>query len=116
MSSPRSATAAVAEFVRVQRDMYEGGPVDPLVELMAEDIVWHVLGASPIAGDYRGRLAVLDYFQSRRELAKGHIAITKHAQACNDDTVVQLADGEAALGGKRVGWQTAGVYRVADGM
>jgi acyl-CoA thioesterase FadM/ketosteroid isomerase-like protein len=109
------AEAVVGEFARRQREMYEGSPVEPLLELMAEDIVWHVPGTSPIAGDYRGRLAVLDYFQCRREMAGGRIAITKHAHACNADTVVQLADGEAVLGESPTHWRTAGVYRVADG-
>jgi ketosteroid isomerase-like protein len=57
----------VAEFLRRQREMYEGGPVDPVLELMAQNIVWHVPGTSPIAGEYRARLAVLDYFQVRAQ-------------------------------------------------
>ena len=30
------------------------------------------------------------------------------------EALVQLADGRAGVGGRDVGWRTAGVYRVAD--
>ena len=46
--------------------MYAGGQ---LGELLADDVVWHVPGTRPIAGDYRGPDAVLGYFRVRRELA-----------------------------------------------
>lgn len=42
--------------------MYAGGPVEPVAELLAEDIVWRVPGKSPIAGEHRGVAAVLEYF------------------------------------------------------
>ena len=57
----------VDEFLARQRVMYSGGSIEAVAELMAEDIVWHVPGSSPIAGDYRGRDAVLDYFRTRRQ-------------------------------------------------
>ncbi|HEX6687267.1 MAG TPA: hypothetical protein VF085_01225 [Solirubrobacterales bacterium] len=37
--------------------MYAGGPVDPVRELLAEDVVWHVPGASPIYRFELGRVA-----------------------------------------------------------
>ena len=49
-----SPVELVAELHRRQGEMYAGGPVDAVVELLAEDIVWHVPGGSPIAGDHRG--------------------------------------------------------------
>lgn len=94
--------------------MYAGGPVEPLRELMCEDSVWHVPGTSPIAGDYHGRAAVIDYFLARRALAGGRIDITKHAELVHGDVLIQLADGRARLGGSEEHeWRTAGVYRVA---
>src|SRR3954449_6010644 len=95
--------------------MYAGGDLDAARDLLAEDVVWHVPGTSPIAGDYRGREAVTAYFLARRRLAGGAMAIAKHAEAAHDEALVQLADGRAALGGEDVIWRTAGVYRVAGG-
>jgi acyl-CoA thioesterase FadM/ketosteroid isomerase-like protein len=115
MADVSAAQAVVEEFLARQREMYAGGDLAPLEELLAEDIVWHVPGTSPIAGDYRGREAVTGYFRARRELAGGVISITKHDEMHDDEVLVQLADGQAVLGGEEVVWRTAGVYRVADG-
>jgi ketosteroid isomerase-like protein len=109
------AKAIVDDFLARQRAMYAGGDVAPMADLLAENVVWHVPGTSPIAGDYRGRAAVLRYFRRRRELAGGAIAITKIAEAHHDEALVQLADGRAMIGGYEVFWRTAGVYRVAGG-
>lgn len=36
-----------------------------------DDVVWHVPGRNLRAGDYRGKAAVLGYFDRRQELAAG---------------------------------------------
>jgi YbgC/YbaW family acyl-CoA thioester hydrolase len=115
MTDAPEARAVVEEFLTRQREMYAGGDLAPVTELLAEDVVWHVPGSSPIAGDYRGRDAVLEYFRLRRELAGGSIRVIMIGVAHHDEAVVQLADGRAPLGGRGVVWRTAGVYRVADG-
>ena len=115
MSKAPDAKAVVEEFLTRQREMYAGGDLAPVEELLAEDVIWHVPGTSPIAGDYRGREAVTGYFRLRRELAGGAIRIAKGGEAHHEEALVQLADGRAPLGGREVIWRTAGVYRVADG-
>jgi hypothetical protein len=103
------------EFRRRQDAMYAGGPVEPAAELLAEDVVWHVPGSSPIAGEHRGRAAVLDYFRRRRDLAGGTLRIARRGELADDEVVVQLADGRATIGGAEAAWRTAGVYRVSGG-
>ncbi len=95
--------------------MYAGGPVEPVAELLADDIVWHVPGTSPIAGDHRGREAVIAYFERRRTLADHTFTLHPKGALEDGDAVVQLVDGEATIGGERRTWRTAGVYRIADG-
>lgn len=109
------AKGIMARFLSHQRAMYAGGTIEPVANLLADDVVWHVPGQSPIAGDYRGRDDVLTYFSTRRRLAGGSIAITKNGELTGPDVLVQLADGHATLGGDDSNWRTAGVYRVADG-
>ena len=106
----------VAELHRRQGAMYTGGPVEPVAELLAEDIVWHVPGSSPIAGDHRGRDAVLAYFEKRRAIADNTFVLHPKGVLEEGDAVVQLVDGEATIGGERRTWSTAGVYRIADGL
>jgi YbgC/YbaW family acyl-CoA thioester hydrolase len=95
--------------------MYMGDDLIAVAELLTDDVAWHVPGTSPIAGDYRGRDAVLHYFHHRRTLAAGTIHIEEHGQTHHEEAVVRLADGRARLGNRDIVWRTAGVYRVADG-
>ena len=115
MAEAPEAKTVVEEFLRRQREMYAGGDLAAVEELLAEDVVWHVPGTSPIAGNYCGREAVTGYFGIRRDLAGGAIRVTKGGEAHHEEALVQLADGRAELGGREVVWRTAGVYRVADG-
>lgn len=92
--------------------MYAGGSVDPVVELLAGDIVWHVPGKSPIAGDRRGVAQVIDYFEKRRRLARATMRMYPGELISQGDAVVQFVDGSAVLGGEQVAWKTIGIYRV----
>jgi uncharacterized protein len=115
MPETPDAKAVVDEFLTRQREMYAGGDLAAVEDLLADNVVWHVPGTSPIAGDHRGREAVLAYFRTRRELAEGAIRITEGGEAHHEEALVRLADGAAPLGGRDAVWRTAGVYRVADG-
>jgi ketosteroid isomerase-like protein len=106
------AVALVAELHRRQREMYAGGAVEPVAELLAEDIVWHVPGTSPIAGDHRGAPQVLAYFEHRRRLADATMRMHPGEVLSEGDAVAQFVTGTAVLGGEQVTWLTVGVYRV----
>jgi ketosteroid isomerase-like protein len=102
----------VAELHRRQGEMYAGGSVDAVVELLAPDVVWHVPGGSPIAGDHRGVAQVIDYFEKRRRLAGATMRIRPGGVLAEGEGVGQFVEGTAVLGGEEVSWQTIGVYRV----
>lgn len=51
---------------------------------LADDIVWHVGGDHPLAGDYRGADAVLDYYDKVRELTGGGLALEPVAVMADD--------------------------------
>ena len=106
----------MAAFRDAQRRYYslgEGG--FELGALLADDVRWHVPGTSAIAGEHRGRAAVLRYFDLRRDLSGGTLRITLHGELHAGDLVVQQADGSAELNGQRVSWRTVGAYRIAQG-
>jgi ketosteroid isomerase-like protein len=95
--------------------MYAGGSIEPVLELLSEDIVWHVPGTSPIAGDHRGHRGVSAYFERRRSLAQGTMRMFPGRVLADRDAVVQLVDGSAELRDERLEWRTAGVYRIQAG-
>jgi ketosteroid isomerase-like protein len=102
----------IAAFHRRQGEFYAGGPIEPVAELLAPEVRWHVPGTSPIAGDHRGRRAVLEYFERRRQLARSTMRMTVRDGMADDDSVIELVDGSADFGGGTVTWRTVGVYRV----
>ena len=69
MPSDSPAVELVAELHRRQGEMYAGGSVASLVELLVGDIVWHIPGRRPIAGDHGGVDQVIAYFERRRQLS-----------------------------------------------
>src|SRR4030088_1424780 len=89
----------IAELHRRQTQMYAGGSVEAVVELLDDSIVWHVPGTSPIAGDHRGPDAVLRYFLRRRELARGTMRMHERELLIDGDAVILLVVGTAELDG-----------------
>ena len=114
MAAPATNPAAelVAELHRRQGEMYAGGPVEPVAALLAPDVVWHVPGSSPIAGDHRGVSQVIAYFEHRRRLAEASMRMSPGELICEGDSVAQFVTGSAVIGGERVTWQTIGAYRL----
>ena len=52
------------------------GDMATLGELFADDIVWHIGGRSPIAGDYKGKDEVFGFFAQLAQRAGGPSAST----------------------------------------
>jgi 2'-5' RNA ligase len=107
--------SVVRRFHDEQRRAYALGEMDGVAELLCDDVVWHVPGESAIAGEHRGRRAVLDYFARRRRLTDATFRVTVHGAALIDERVVQLARGRAVREGREVAWETVGVFAVRDG-
>ncbi len=92
--------------------MYAGGPIEPVLELLPTDIVWHVPGKSVISGDHRGTRQVVDYLERRRQLANDTMQLHPGEVIVEGEAVAQFVEGTAVLAGKQVSWQTIGIYRV----
>jgi ketosteroid isomerase-like protein len=83
--------------------------------MLAEDVVWHVPGTSPIAGEHRGKRAAIEYFELRRRLADDSMRLHPGGFLAGEDFVAQIVEGSAEIGGKQVAWSTIGVYRFEAG-
>ncbi|HYB28500.1 MAG TPA: RNA 2',3'-cyclic phosphodiesterase [Solirubrobacteraceae bacterium] len=116
-SAPAAADplSVVRRFYAEQARTYAGGGFEGVAELLSEDVVWHVPGASAIAGEHRGVQAVLAYMDARRRIMDYSFRVTVHGAALIAGRVVQLAGGRAVRDGVEVEWETVGVFRVAGG-
>jgi ketosteroid isomerase-like protein len=117
-SAPAAADpmSVVRRFHVEQARVYAGeSALGPVRELLSEDVVWHVPGASAIAGEHRGVEAVLAYMDARRRIMDGTFRVTVHGASVIAGRVVQLAGGTALRDGREVTWETVGVFRVSGG-
>ncbi len=105
----------VERYHAAQSDFYGGGEIEPIVDLLAEDVVWHVPGDTAISGHYVGREEVLHYFAERREHAGGRFRIRVRDVLVSDSHAAALADGSVRRAGRTLEWDTIGLYRIADG-
>lgn len=88
------------ELVRKGYEAFIAGDMEWLHEHLHPNIVWHVPGDNPFAGDYKGTDAVLAFFAKSVQFALPEFDV--HDIAAGDDHVIALlnvtwrrnADGE----------------------
>jgi ketosteroid isomerase-like protein len=109
------AERTLARLHEAQAAFYAGGPREPLHDVLTEDILWVVPGRNVIAGEYRGRDAVVDYFARRRAIAERSFRMHPGEVLVGDgDHVAVLTDGTATIDGREHRWSTVGLYRLRN--
>lgn len=69
-------------------EAFRQGDLDTVVSLIAEDVVWHVPGDHPLAGEYVGRERVLEFLASLPPLG---FTIREHDVFANDEHLCALS-------------------------
>jgi ketosteroid isomerase-like protein len=106
----------IRDFHEALDRFYAGGDLEAVRAMLSDEIAWHVPGRSAIAGDYVGKDDVVDYFHQRRRLGRGAFKVDVHDVLASEGRAVLLAGGQAERGGRTLGWETAGVFRIEGGM
>jgi ketosteroid isomerase-like protein len=109
------AIALLDRLHGAQNEFYAGGSGAALEHVLAANITWTVPGDNRIAGTYRGRDEVFDYFRRRRDLA-GHTFQMKRRDVLvgDGDRIAALTDGFATIRGVDHRWSTVGLYDVSE--
>lgn len=103
------------ELLRKGYAAFTSGDLDTVRELFAEDIQWHVLGKSALAGDYKGRDEVFDFFAKLLTLTEGTFRVEVHDVLANDTHAVVLTNSKAERAGRVLDENSVAVYHVSDG-
>ena len=103
------------ELLRKGYNAYTTGEIDVLNELFADDIVWHIAGRSPIAGDYKGRDQVFGFFGKLMELSGGTSKIEVHDILANDEHGVAIVTGSATRDGNSFTGQDVHIFHIRGG-
>src|SRR6266496_1184862 len=80
-----------AEAYRRTADAFRSGDGNALAGLIDEDVVWHVPGMSPLAGEIHGREALFRFFDRLHEVTDGTFMLKEHDVLATDDHVVALS-------------------------
>lgn len=104
------------DLIRRGFEAYGRGDIQALqTEFFSPDIVWHMPGRGPLAGDHAGAEAVGAHFARLAELSGGTHRVELHDVIGNDDHVVALHAARAERPGKQLDVNAMQVFHVRDG-
>ncbi len=100
---------------REAEQAFSRGDMTTVQRFWSGDVVYHFAGDNPLAGDHKGKDAVLAVFAKMGELTEGTLHIEVHDVLANDDHVVALVRLSASRKGKQQTWNGINVYHVQNG-
>ncbi len=104
------------ELLRKGIDAFARGDTDTVRSLWTDDVVYHFPGASPLAGDHKGKDGVMAYLAKAAELTGGTLRMVEvHDVLANDEHGVALLRFTASRKGRQFTWNQANVYHLRNG-
>ena len=104
-----------AAAYRRTADAFRAGDMGALGDLIDDDVVWHVPGNNPLAGEIHGRDALFRWFERLHQVTEGTFTLEEHDVLANDDHVVALSGMSATRDGKRVSVNVVSVFHFRNG-
>jgi ketosteroid isomerase-like protein len=98
-----AATGVAQRNVEMARKGYEAFnklDIETAMSTIADDMVWHVHGNSPLVGDYKGKAAVLDFFTRFGQLTEGSYQADIHDILANDEHTIVMGTSTMTRKGK----------------
>ena len=104
-----------ADRIRAGYKAFNAGDVPALVDLFAEDIVWHFPGNSKLAGDHIGRDAALNALGGYGAASGGTLQANLVDIMASDDHVTGWANDTATAGGRTLDVNSVVIFTMVDG-
>lgn len=95
-------TQPTEEPIQAFNAAFGRGDLGAMQQFFTPDLVWHVAGTGPLAGDYYGVAQVMGLVGKLSELSGGTVQHELHDVLHNDDHTVVLAMYSAQRAGKQV--------------
>ncbi len=104
------------ELARSFYAAFDKGDIDAVKAMTTDDLEMHEPGASPLAGSYRGKEAVFDFFARLGAVTGGTIRIEQvHDVLANDERAIGLFTSSAERNGETIRAEVAEVFEIVDG-
>jgi ketosteroid isomerase-like protein len=94
---------------------YTSGDLETISQLLADDVVWHVSGRSPLSGDYTGKEQVFGFFGTLQELSGGTSRVEVHDLLADDDHGVAIVTQSASREGRTYEGRVTHVLHLREG-
>lgn len=88
------------EMARKGYQAFNEQHLDEAMETIAEDIVWHAGGDGPLAGEYKGKQAVMGFFMKFGQLTEGTSEFDVHDILASEDHTVVIGTATATRHGR----------------
>ena len=105
-----------AELMRKAAELLNTGDVPGFLALHTDDVVMHIPGSGPLAGDYRGRDAIAAEMQKEMELLDGPPAVQPHDDLASDQHAVSLVIQTLRRGGRTLEVRTTVIAHIKNGL
>jgi uncharacterized protein len=104
------------DLVRQASEAFGRGDLRALQDqFLADDIVWHVAGTGPLAGDYEGAAEVIGQLTRIAELSGGTVLPQVHDVLVSNDHTVVLVTISAERAGKQLQLNLVHVIHAENG-
>lgn len=94
---------------------FAAGDLESLHELMADNVIWHEPGRSPLGGDYKGQDGVLELLRSLHELSDGTFELAVHDILATPERAVALQQETARRGDRTLDMSSAVEFEIHQG-
>ena len=109
-------TQSNEDLVRAASAAFGRGDLGALQDqYFAENVVWHVAGTGPLAGDYHGAAQVMQVLGKISELSGGTVQPELHDVLVSSDHTVALSTIRAERAGKQLQLNLVHVIHSANG-
>jgi ketosteroid isomerase-like protein len=104
-----------ADRIRAGYKAFNAGDIPALIDLFAEDIVWHFPGNSKLAGEHVGRDATLGVLGAYGEAAGGTLQANMIDVIANGDRVTGWANDTGTASGRTLDVNSIVIFTLRDG-
>jgi len=103
------------QLLRKGYDAYASGDLSALAATWSKEIVWHISGTTPLAGDYKGTEKILGVLAEIVKLANGSFELEVKKLFADDTTGLALCRSKVTYAGEAFDVLTTHVHRIKDG-
>ena len=101
-------------MIRSAYDAITTGNLQPMLDMLSDEIRWNVSGDSPLAGDYDGKDGVLQFFGAIAEQYDNTLSVQVREVLANDHHAVVLTAESGTVDGHELEWRSAHVFSITD--